>query len=433
MEGVAKSRWNEKICSVKLSDCQSEVRARTLNRFHIQRLRGGSNLQFASFRAMSAAPQNSYRPLGYCPTCGYHTDAGRCPECGQAVLQVSKRRPRRLPKRALVLAIGAVLTTVFFLSGQQMLDAAATRFASPRLLRALAGANQPFSLWAERIFNIQERRLIETERVLADEREQAIRAAWLRIDSSTSWAGEYQDPANSETALLLCPGVGFVWRNGEQFEHGSLAEGSESTVVLKGRLARRLDQPNDVSLTAVRWGARRLLVRTDDLPEFCEFCNGGPLDANLLWVRTRDRGEPFGGTPDLPQRFVALLKPRPSTRVVDLGPIAEVIDFDETLGLATARFAFRCTVDRGECDGLRPGDSLRALFGDFDACTVLNATPDTSLVDCHGLLGPDEHAAQFAPRVGYELKPLGSGGLGGAGSNANDNAARSPARRLFRS
>lgn len=247
---------------------------------------------------------------------------------------------------------------------------------------------------------------MQAEGLLADQREQNIRRELLATPIQPDWAGDYVDPGDQDSTLLLAPQAGFVRRFVGQFEHGCVSATNNHRLKLDCQTARRLGLPDQECLIHIRWGERNLLVPESAMSNFCTFVNGGPFTANLLMVKQQDISRPYGPQPELPAEFANLLHPMRTAAVLAIDSNIEFVERDDLIGDPLIHYEYRCMLDRGVADGLCVGDTLRALFGEFDSCEVVDVQSGTCTLICEGMFVEGTPQANYLPAPGWSFGVL---------------------------
>ena len=213
-------------------------------------------------------------------------DAGTCPECGRPVPRPSTRDPHCRRRRWIRRAVVAACVLVAGAAVICYRDALAVHLCPAWCLTHLVG-NDQFADWAWKILSEKYDRLLAAEEPRMRARRQEIREELKRMGAN-GWAGEhrFRCPCGATAELLLAPHAGYVWAGSCERNHGEIAEVTEDRIVLspvlKWRPADPCECPEPTELVRVHWGGEELLVRPEDMFDWCQDVNAGPDEFELV-------------------------------------------------------------------------------------------------------------------------------------------------------
>lgn len=211
------------------------------------------------------------------------------------------------------------------------------------------------------------------------------------------WAGEYYegDGLGVNVSLMLAPKSGFVFELRGCMGLYDVNQGQITDRFGALELAFRFPNQRKIfaqQLVPIAWGARRYLIASDKMIEFCNAVNAGqePRDRRhgFYLLRRGDEAKQANGSPDVPDEFKCYLLSNPIE--------AQLIEVKERRGKQT-----RVRLNRGENDGLLSGMELHLVDTDglaIQSAKVTVSEPEACEAEMTRIL--DREAT---PRVGWTL------------------------------
>lgn len=237
----------------------------------------------------------------------------------------------------------------------------------------------------------------------AENKYQKIKAELLE-NKENEWAGKYIPLPQSELGgqyLFLAPRSGFIdyyvypcLPELRSFHLGDVVD--EPSVIwtkpvysLNSR--RRVIEP--VRYVKVKWGARRLLVRQEDLVEFLDRVTGFYVKPKTddendfsdwfnVWANEKDFEKPLTGLPVLPAEYVHLLRRPIEAKIINAGKriIKKIEEKNDEHEYSAARTESQTTVtiSAGSQNGIKIGMAFRALKTD-ETIKIIQVNSRTSI------------------------------------------------------
>lgn len=342
----------------------------------------------------------SYVPVGYCPTCGYPCDPGRCAECGRDVKRPLRRDPRVGVGR--LFRVGRRIAVVMFVLSAVGCGALAWAYRyAPSDAVSAAADSEVWGLNSIAI-DIIAWRWAEYDRH-SIEHENRIRAE-IAAKPDHPWAGEYRE-ANSDypDRLYVAPGrgmaeywtslCGFGKRSGPD-RMGTFVSGSgdelcfdELEFVWSTGITER------ITFAKFRWGARTCLINTDSIPSK----DAAPVPLlgalHFVYFRVSEVHLPFVGTPELPDEWRRAFQTH-----WRLATITSVhIDPDETHDSDRKSFVVSCQVDVP----VSHERTIIGLFADMPRAAVSPGTGEFDTLAYYAVVQAGESLVE--PQVGWQF------------------------------
>ena len=352
---------------------------------------------------------DAYRPSGFCPTCGYRTDAGVCSECGEHVDKPAKLDPRTLRKRTLrkltfiaSLALGVAAAAV-------IVGLAVYTWMPSESLRRIEERGGFVGRAAEWYLDQRHR----ADEAKGKDQERRIREELASLDHH-EWAGIYQNFGSyGYHTLAAAPQSGFVELSWHNMRSTLTSCGAvESVTPSEIRLAPRCEyfslrgSQREWEFIRVRWGDRVYLTPRETLRYLTRAARQHLSRSDYYhgWVRIEDEAieYPDNLLPRIPKHLCEYLAAAPNYAcIVSVG-----LDSKSTSPTDEKVRRVTVVVDKGADDGIAPDTILQGMFHDFPVAHVIHLQSDAATVS-YTTTGETDDSA-IMPKLGWQFAILPS-------------------------